>query len=374
MKVCLNTYYPLRSLSGVSKVVTQLALGLKERGIDNFVVSKRLRDELDLDPEISAVEIDISGRKRLRNLYLARKTFSILFKRRDEYDIIHSHSPHLSPMMAALAGKIIRKPVITTIHGKFPKSKSLLRGILFKVIMKTTFRFSDMVTFVNEEARELYRVPSGIIIENGVDTVFFSPNNELRRETRADLGISDNDIVFIYVGRLSKDKGIYELLESFARARTKTKKALKLIFVGEGEKEGISAKARELNIARDVRLIGVKEDVRPYYCAADIFVLFSSHEGLPLVLLEAASCGLAIVSTAVGGVPSLITDRENGLLLDYGDTDILAGKLLSLAEDESLRQHLGKNARNSIVEEYTIENTIDRYVELYKKIVKEKRS
>ena len=61
-------------------------------------------------------------------------------------------------------------------------------------------------------------------------------------------------------------------------------------------------------------------------------------------------------------------------MLDYGDTNILAEKLVSLVEDESRRQHLGKNARNSIVEGYTIDKTIDRYVDLYKKMVKEKRS
>jgi glycosyltransferase involved in cell wall biosynthesis len=374
MKVCLNTHYPLRSISGVSKVVTQIALGLKERGIDIFVVSSRLRDELEVDTKISIFEIDVSKRKHLRDLYLARKTFSILFKHRDEYDIIHSHSPHLSPMMAAVAGKIVRKPVITTIHGKFPRPKNLLLGGLFKVTTKITFLLSDRVTFVNEEAREYYRIPTGIVIENGIDAGFFLPDNKLRRETRAKLGISDNDIALLYVGRLSKDKGIFELLEAFSKARTQTSRPLKLVFVGEGETEEILDRVEELGIDRDVILSGTQTDVMPFYCAADIFVLYSMHEGLPMVLLEAASCGLAIVSTRVGGIPALIKDKENGLLLDYGDTDVLVGKLVSLADDESLRQQLGKNARNSIIDGYTIDKTIDRYMDLYNSLIKEKRT
>lgn len=372
MKVCFITPYPLRTISGVSKVVIDLCKGLKERDIDHLVISGRLRDEVEKDKAIKAIEIDASRLTNVRDVYVAIKTVNNLLRHRKDFDLLHLHSPHLQPMLSAILGKILGKPVITTIHGKFPRPKNMFKRLYFWATIKGTIAFSDKITFVDEEAKKHYKVTSSEIIENGVDTQVFSQNLKLRQKTRSELGFSENDIVLLYLGRLAANKGIYDLLEVVSAAKNRTTRRLKLVLVGSGEIKNISERIKSFGLRDDVLLFGATKDVSAYYCASDIFVLYSAFEGLPMVLLEASSCGLVIISTRVGGVPSLITDGENGLLLEHGDKDGLIQKIKMVAEDVKLRQYLGNNARERVVEHYSIDKTVDRYVELYETVLQEK--
>ena len=93
-----------------------------------------------------------------------------------------------------------------------------------------------------------------------------------------------------------------------------------------------------------------------------------------MVVLEASSHGLVIISTRVGGIPSLIKDGESGLLIEYGDEDGLIQKIKMAAEDEKLRAELGKNARKRVMEHYNMRRIIDRYVGLYETVLRNKGS
>jgi len=115
-----------------------------------------------------------------------------------------------------------------------------------------------------------------------------------------------------------------------------------------------------------------KKEITAYYCAADIFVLYSEFEGLPMVLLEASACGLAIVSASVGGIPHLINDRKNGLLLEYGDITALAQYIEMVSEDEKLREYLGLNARKRVIGHYDIGKVINRYIDIYEMALQDK--
>ena len=127
MKVCIITPYPLRGISGVSKVVTELCHGLRSRNIDHLVISGSLLDEIEKDKAIEAIEIDVTGFTNLRDTYLAIKTVINILRHRKDFDLLHMQSPHLQAMLSAITGKILGKPVITTVHGKFPRPKSVFK-------------------------------------------------------------------------------------------------------------------------------------------------------------------------------------------------------------------------------------------------------
>jgi len=373
MKICFITPYPLRSISGVTRIVTDLCKGLKERGIDHLVISGRLEDEIEKDKSIEAMEINVLRYTNFKDIVVALKTVFYLFKHRRDFDLLHLHSPHLQPMMSAIFGKILKKPVITTFHGKFPKPKNVIRSLFFWITIKGTIAFSDKITFVDETAKKYYKVQSGEVIENGIDTGFFSPNPKIRKKMRTKLGLSQNDIVLLYVGRLAANKGIYDLLKAFSEVRAKSSDKLKLMYVGSGEIETLLKRIKSIGLENDVLVFRATNEIKPYYCTSDVFVLYSGFEGLSIALLEASSCGLVTISTKMGGIPNFIKDGENGLLLDYGDRKGLIYKIKRAVEDEKLRSYLGNNARERVLKNYSIEKTIDNYVNLYNILLQYKK-
>ena len=146
-----------------------------------------------------------------------------------------------------------------------------------------------------------------------------------------------------------------------------------MIIIGSGEVKKVREKIETLNINKNILLLGKVDTVINYYCAADIFVLYTSPlEGLPITLLEASSCSLTIISTSVSGIPSLIKDKENGLLLEYGDKNGLAQAIKMMVADKGSRKQFGKNARKRIEENYNLERTIDKYIQLYEGMVENK--
>jgi glycosyltransferase involved in cell wall biosynthesis len=343
MRIYYITPYSLRMVSGVSKVVTDLCKGLKKFDIDALVLSGRSVDEIEKDNAVEAVEIDVSRYSNFKDFFLASKIIRILLKNRMDYDIIHLQTPHLPPMLSAITARILGKPVIATIHGKFPRPNGLIKRFYQWVTIKGTIAFSNKLTFVDREARDHYDVPSGEVIENGIDVNFYSPDKNVRSHTRKELGISEDEIMFLYLGRLVAHKGIYDLLNAFSDHIRTNNIGVKLIVIGSGEFSKVKDK---------------------------IFVLYTSPlEGLPITLLEASSCGLAIISTNVSGIPNLIKNEKNGLLLEYGDKKGLVQAISRISKDSELKESLAKNARAEVVERYDIDKTVEKYVNLYRSVL-----
>jgi glycosyltransferase involved in cell wall biosynthesis len=318
-----------------------------------------------MDEAIEAIEVDVSRLKNFRDVYFSIKVAYNILKNRNEIDILHLHSPHLPSLVSASLGRLFGKPVITTIHGKFPRPRKFLNRLYLRLSMKGTFIFSDRINFVSDQDKKHYNYPSATVIENGISTDIFAPDPPLRRETRDRLGISEDVIVLLYVGRIARTKGVFDLLKVMKETRDKTSKQVKLILVGPCEPDSISDEIRRSEVISDVLLIGPTNEVIPYYCASDIFVLYSQFEGLSIALLEASSCCLAVISTKIGGIPSLITHKENGLLLEYGDYNGLIDNVIMLVEDDALRRNMGSKARKGIIENYNFNNTVDKYIVLY---------
>lgn len=148
---------------------------------------------------------------------------------------------------------------------------------------------------------------------------------------------------FVHVGRLDTPKNQERLLRAFRQILDAHPRA-RLTLVGDGTlRPRLETLARELELGDAVIFVGMQENVRPFLTEADIFVLTSDYEGIPMTILEAMGTGLPIVSTAVGGVPDVLVDGKTGILA-AAEVDAVADACRKLAENSSLRETLGRAA------------------------------
>jgi len=174
----------------------------------------------------------------------------------------------------------------------------------------------------------------------------------------------------LFLGNISIAKGVEDLIEAAARLTV----PYRLVLVGADDPEGMTtrlkARAAELCIDRHIVFAGPAYgmDKHQYLREADIFVLPSHAEGLPMSLLEAMASGLAVLSTRVGAIPSVLTHEENGLLVDARDVRGLSAALERLLRDERLRKHLASNAQQLARTHYSVERTAAELMNVYRRV------
>jgi glycosyltransferase involved in cell wall biosynthesis len=188
-----------------------------------------------------------------------------------------------------------------------------------------------------------------VVIRNGVDAATFS---------RAPL--DGEPPVVISVGRLKEPKTFVTLARALARLEPSTFRAL---IVGDGpDRAQVEAQLRG-----PVELLGEREDVPSLLAAADVFVLSSASEGLPLSVLEAMACGLPVLASAVGGVPELVADA--GVLVPPNDAEALADALAELLADRERRRALGAAGRARVESEFSLARMRELHLELYSRLI-----
>lgn len=206
-------------------------------------------------------------------------------------------------------------------------------------------------------------------------------HNSIRPETaasaedaqavKAKFGIKQGEPVVLAIGRLSSEKAHIDLLDAFQLLQSNNPELnAKLVIVGDGpEREKLEAAARSLGINERVHFAGQISDVKPYYAAADLLVLPSHSEGSPYVLLEAMAAGLAIVATAVGGVPEMVQNEESALLVPARDAQKMAAAIARVLQDEELARKLTANASALINTRYSPETYVRSLVKIYRNVM-----
>lgn len=188
---------------------------------------------------------------------------------------------------------------------------------------------------------------------------------------RAKFGIAAGEPLIVAIGRLSSEKAHIDLLNAFPHVQSNSSELkAKLVIVGDGpERERLEAAARSLGIGGRVHFAGQTSDVKPYYAAADLLVLPSHSEGSPYVLLEAMAAGVAIVATAVGGVPEMVEDEESALLVPPRDSRAMAAAITRLLTDAQLARRLTGNASALIATRYSPETYVRSLMEIYRRVM-----
>ena len=309
------------------------------------------------------------------------KTLAVLKKkiRAGGYDLIHCHGAR-GNMMGAMLRKSTGLPVVTTVHSDYrldylgrPFSRLTYGTINTLALRKLDYRIGVSDAMVDLLISRGFDPDRLFPIYNGLE---LSPRHASmsREEYLASCGLSfDADSVVVGIAaRLDAVKDVGTLVRGFAKAYA-TAKNLRLLIAGEGGQGAeLRALAAQLLPPEVYHFCGWIKDVDTFYNALDINTLTSLSETFPYALTEGARAGLPTVSSRVGGVPYLIDHGVNGLLFEAGDPDGLAKHLVALAQDATLRKHLGARLHQKGVEEYSLESTVARQLEIYNIILRRK--
>jgi glycosyltransferase involved in cell wall biosynthesis len=261
--------------------------------------------------------------------------------------------------------------VVRTQHG-LPEPQTGMRrlkqGLILSADRLVARRATDRVISVSSEmSRQLaLRIdPRRIVtIPNGVDLEVVQ-SRFTAREAKERLGIPAESPVIGTAGRLEPVKRLDIFLRAAAAIRGE-RPITRFVIAGEGrEAAHLKALAESLGIAEDVRFLGHRDDIYDVLPAFDLLVLSSDHEGLPMILLEAQCLGLVVVARSVGGIPDVIQDGVNGLLVDSNDPRSLAQACLRALSDRALSERLAEAGARLVASNFAASATARQVAQLY---------
>jgi glycosyltransferase involved in cell wall biosynthesis len=209
------------------------------------------------------------------------------------------------------------------------------------------------------------------LIHDGIDTKVFKKEEDTNY--RQKLGISNDALIITFVGRLIYAKGVQDLISAFSTIKD-TALELKLLIVGDGPyRAKLEKLARQTDCAGNIIFLGQRnqDEVIDMLSATNIFVNPSYSEGLPTSVMEAASIGLPIIATDVGGTREIITTDEAGILVKAGNVAQMSKELTGLCTSAELREKLGGNARILVDKKFSWDKITGEYIKLYASLVKE---
>ena len=356
----------------VLEVINSLKIGGAELLLRNFVIEAKKNNQYTVDvctlyATNDAKNIEEIKKKNVRiwSLDLKNKyTLSSVGKlkkiiERENYDIVHVH---LFPASAFVALSSLFLPnnirYIFTEHSTFNRRRTIK---IFKIVDGFIYnRYSKIICSSKQVQNSLIKwIPKNKekteVIHNGTPIHSKSYSHQL---------IKKYDILF--VGRLVHQKGIRFLLEAISILQNKYKKYIKAAVVGGGplEKE-LKKMCEELKINDSVEFLGIRRDIDQLMKSSKLFVLPSCWEGFGIVLIEAMKNRLPIVATNIGGIPEIITDGNEGILIPKANSEILAESINKVLEDEKLRSKLIQNAYRKVQKKYSIERYTISLLNLY---------
>ncbi len=308
------------------------------------------------------------GRNRLNKLFSRFIVANVLD--RYEIDVLHVHHAAYYAQSCSGVRRSGVRGVVFTEHSWYALSQShVLRNIFRAAAREATFCTAVSAEIQSYCVRKLGVPTSQVqVVLNGVDTSRFAPVSG-SQGLRSLISLPSDSYVVFTVGRLHEAKDQLSLIQAMKILHQEQEK-VHLVIGGDGPlRKDLEKSIVESGLSGVVHLLGNITDVDQLLPGADLFVLSSRREGLPMVLLEAMSCGLPIVSTNVGGIPELVVENKNGLLVSPEDPSQLALKIKILLQNKELAGKMGRRNRQRIKESFSLENTVKQYCAMYEKIM-----
>ena len=341
-------------LAGAERMCQELALELKN-DMEVIVVSLyRLHTDITKSFESNGIQVIYLDKKPGLDLSMIKKLYKIL--KEIKPDIIHTHRYVMEyAIPAAIFAGVKRR--IHTVHSlaekEVPKMQQKLHYLFFKYFNVIPVSISPAVQLSVTERYGLdkYYTP---LIYNGIDFNSISEKISYKR----------NEIfTFLHVGRYAVAKNHFEMIKAFKNLK-KLYPDTRLILIGGGELfDDIKEYIASNNLKESVIQLGRRKDVNLLYKTADVFMLPSIYEGMPMTIIEAMSAGMPIVATNVGGIPDMVSDG-NSALLSGTKSDEIYINMLKMYEDEGLRKKLGEKAKSESVI-FSSKNMAKIYKKLY---------
>ena len=368
------TCYPTYGGSGI--VATELGLELANRGHEVHFIT--YSNPIRLDPGIPRIhyhEVEVSNYPLFQYPPYCLALASRMVDVADAYnlDLLHVHYAIPHSIAAMLAQQMLapkrRLPFITTLHG----TDITLVGAdpSYFAITKFSIEKSDGVTSISEDLRQHTRDVFGVsneirVINNFINCDLYRPNPD---KTGAAAYAPQGEKLLIHVSNFRPVKRVLDCIRILEEVRKHT--PAHLLMVGDGPDRGPAEQlARQLKLTQHVSFLGKQNHVERLIPLAHVLLMPSEMESFGLVALEAMACGVATVSTNVGGIPELVTHGINGFMEPVGDIAAQAARAVELLTDEALHQRIAAAGRARAMEQFSTEKIIPLYESYYRDVMR----
>lgn len=334
------------------------------------------------------------GSGQLKKWGLILSSLPMLIRLRDQYDLIFVSGYRIIGLAAVLAGKLLRKPVILKADSQGEMTGDFFESGLKKIgISHTSLPFRLFLAFRNAILKKAAAfsaispeiasewTSSGIplervhLIPNSVDTTRFVPVDPSQKTLlRQRFGLPESAIIAIYTGRLVSYKGLPLLLKVWKEISS-THENILLLLAGTGGLDIHNCEAelhkyvKANGLEKVVRFLGPVRNVHQYLQASDLFVFPTENDAFPSSVVEAMACALPVVTTPVGAIKTIVTDRKTGLIVQPGNQEQLFDALNVMLPDPVFASHLGQAAWETVQDRYSAEIITGKYLSLFQDIM-----
>ncbi len=300
----------------------------------------------------------------------------------EDLDLLHVHYAIPHAPAAYLAKQIVKKnnrmkdlKIVTTLHGTDITLLGMDRSFLS--LIQFSIDQSDGTTAVSKYLRNRtyaeFRPQRKIeVIQNFVDTNKYQPRvkSEMCSHFLQRLAPKGEKIL-MHTSNFRPVKRVPDVVRIFAQVRKEID--CRLVLIGDGpDRHRVEELARELEVEKDIVLLGKQEVVADLLCSADVFLLPSESESFGLAALEALSCGVPAVTSDAGGLSEVVTQGETGFCEPVGNVDAMTQRVLTILTDKELHGMMARKARERVLENFTTEKVVDRYVAYYQAVLEGK--
>ncbi len=375
-----NCYKPL--INGVVSSIVSLKEAYERKGNQTYVFAPRVTGYNDGEEKVFRYRsINLTSKV---NYPIAIPLSLRASKVMEEFkpDIVHMHHPFVLSMPAIMYGSRLKIPKILTIHTQYerysyyvspiPKviTHEAIRRIIFSLADKV-----DVITTPSQSMKELissYKIKKDIVvIPNAINLDAYKEKDDKQcRILKEQLSLEENDVVILYVGRISFEKNIDKIIQSLAIVREKSRQSVKLLLVGDGTAlKQMKSLVESLNLEGLVRFVGsVNNDmVKFYYQISDIFAFTSTSETFGMVIIEALASGLPVLAVKAPGVVDILTDGVDALLAE-DNVAHFAERMAVLISNNELRQKLSQGAAVT-ARRYSIDTVSEEMLNLYQQLI-----
>ena len=362
------------NFGGAQKYVYDLATSLSKDKYEVVVAcgeGETLKEKLE---EKGIRVIKLASSQRDISISKDIKTFFDIWKmiRQERPDILHTNSSKIGGL-GSLAGRLTQTPrIIFTAHGwAFNEERSLTAKFFILFLHWVTIILSHQTIAVSGKTKESISWMPFIsqkikIIHNGIGDF-----EKMEKVTAKEMLTKDHTekIIIYSISELHQNKGIDVGIKGISLLPEEIKKKALYCVAGEGEeKENLEKLVKELNLEKQVKLLGFLNNAKNILSGADIFLFPSRTENLPLAVLEAGLSELPIIATSVGGVPEIIEDMKNGILVHPQNPKEIAEAIMYFLEHPEKQKEFGNEIKKTIVSFFSLEKMLNKTISLYNKL------
>ena len=352
-------------MGGAETLLAQIVKRQAQDGHDVHIVTLLADTSVTIDGKVTIHQLSRDGSRPMVILMMARLARVLALLRPE---IVHSHMLHSNLLMRLVRLVVAVPKLINTVHSAYETS-----NLAYRAAYRLLDRLADCTVFVSREAQERYvaeRLSSAdrsAVVLNGIDTNYFKRDPVAGKRVRLELGIDENCVLITAIGRLTEQKDYPNLFAAFSHV-VDLRPDARLLVVGDGElRTQLEDLVGKLDLGSKVVFAGIRRDIPAILSASDLLVLASAWEGFGLVLAEAMACRVPVISTNCGGTAEVL--GSCGSLVPIGNSEELASAVLhtiNLSAGE--RQELGMSARARVCKEFSIDQTIRNWYEIYRRL------